>query len=320
MAGAHSRILGVGGHLPERVVDNREIAAMVDTEDEWIVARTGIRERRLAAKGELASDLALAASRAAIDSAGVGREDIDLIIVATTTPDLVYPSTACILQEKLGIRNGCGAFDVQAVCSGFLYGLSVGDAMVRAGHARRALVVGAEVYSHILDWSDRSTCILFGDGAGAAVIGRSESPGIVDCRLHADGSHTGKLSVPAHVGHGALDGKPYTVMDGGAIYKLAVRVMYESSREVCAANGLDSGQVDWFIPHQANERIMSAVADRLGIREDSRVSMVERCGNTSAASIPLALSSIWERTQGGQHVLLTAVGGGLTWGAMLVRL
>lgn len=320
MAGAYSRIVGVGGHLPERVLGNREMAEMVDTADEWIVERTGIRERRIAADGEQASDLALAASRAALDSAGADKDEIGLIIVATTTPDLVYPSTACILQEKLGIRSNCGAFDVQAVCSGFVYALAAGDAMVRAGHARRALVVGAEVYSHILDWSDRSTCILFGDGAGAAVIERSEEPGIVGCDLHADGAHSGKLSVPAHVGHGKLDGRPFTVMDGGAIYKLAVRVMYESSKAVCESSGVGVGEVDWFIPHQANERIMTAVADKLGIREERRVSMVARCGNTSAASIPLALASVWERTRAGQHLLLTAVGGGLTWGAMLVRL
>jgi len=320
MSVRYSRIVGVGAHLPERVMPNREFEAKLDTDDEWIESRTGIRERRIAADGELASDLALPAARAAIGGAGIDAEDIGLIVLATTTPDMIYPSTACLLQHKLGLRNECAAFDVQAVCSGFVYALSVADAMIRAGRADCALVVGAEVYSHILDWEDRSTCVLFGDGAGAVVLQASDRPGVISTRLHADGSLSGKLSVPGHVGHGKVTGRPYTVMDGGAIYKRAVKAMAEASEEVCAEGGVQPGDVDWFIPHQANRRIMTAVAERLGVGPDRMVSTVELHGNTSAASIPLALASAWDRMSEGQLLLLATVGGGLSWGSALARI
>ncbi len=319
MEEAYSKIIGIGTYLPEKVIGNKDLEKKLDTSDEWIQTRTGIRERHIAADGELASDLALKASEDALTNAGVDRESLDLIVFATTTPDQIYPSSACILQRKLGIGGDCGAFDVQAVCSGFIYALTVGDAMIKAGRASRILVVGAEVYSHILDWSDRSTCILFGDGAGAAVIERSDSPGILASTLHADGSYADKLSVPGHVGHGTISGRPYTVMDGGAIFKQAIRVMSEASLKVCREGGVDVSQVDFFIPHQANQRIMLATAERLGI--GSRlVSTVGGHANTSAASIPLALSSVWNSVKAGQHLLLTSVGGGLSWGAALVRI
>jgi 3-oxoacyl-[acyl-carrier-protein] synthase-3 len=293
---------------------------MVDTTDEWIVSRTGIRQRHIAADGQLASDLALAAASRALDAAGIQGRDLGLIVVATTTPDMIFPSTACIVQAKLGVHQ-CPAFDVQAVCSGFVYALTTADLFVRAGHCRYALVVGAEVYSRILDWSDRATCVLFGDGAGAVVLAASDAPGILAGRLHADGSYTDALAVPGQVERGAVRGKPFVTMEGGTVFKFAVKVLEEVVGEVLAATGLHKSDIDWLIPHQANIRIIEATARKLGLPMERVVVSVDRHANTSAASIPLALDEAVRagRIKPGQHVLLEAVGGGFTWGACLVR-
>ena len=320
MSGVHSRIAGTGSYLPAKVLTNHDLERMVDTTDEWIYARTGIRQRHVAAEGENASDLALQASRKALDAAGITAADIDLIVVATTTPDMVFPSTACLLQSKLGVR-GCPAFDVQAVCSGFIYGLAIADQFVRSGQCRRALVVGTEVYSRILDWNDRSTCVLFGDGAGAVVLERSDVPGILSCHLHADGSYAGMLSVPGTVCGGKISGRPLLQMDGGGVFKFAVRVLDDIVGETLAANRMQIADIDWLIPHQANIRIIQATAKKLGLSMAKVVVTVDRHANTSAASIPLALDEAVRdgRIRPGQHVLLEGVGGGFTWGAALVR-
>jgi 3-oxoacyl-[acyl-carrier-protein] synthase-3 len=316
----YSRIVGTGSYLPERVLTNRDLERMVDTTDEWIVSRTGIRQRHIAADGQLASDLALAAASRALDAAGIQGRDLGLIVVATTTPDMIFPSTACIVQAKLGVHQ-CPAFDVQAVCSGFVYALTTADLFVRAGHCRYALVVGAEVYSRILDWSDRATCVLFGDGAGAVVLAASDAPGILAGRLHADGSYTDALAVPGQVERGAVRGKPFVTMEGGTVFKFAVKVLEEVVGEVLAATGLHKSDIDWLIPHQANIRIIEATARKLGLPMERVVVSVDRHANTSAASIPLALDEAVRagRIKPGQHVLLEAVGGGFTWGACLVR-
>ena len=316
----HSRIIGTGSYLPDKVLTNRDLERMVDTSDEWIVTRTGIRERRIAGDDQMASDLALAASRQALAAAGIAAEDLGLIIVATTTPDMIFPSTACILQAKLGIRGG-PAFDVQAVCSGFVYALATADLFVRAGHCRYALVVGSEVYSRILDWSDRSTCVLFGDGAGAVVLAASDRPGLLASRLHADGSHSHVLAVPGQVCAGGVRGKPFVTMDGGVVFKFAVKVLAEVVEEVLAAADVPKQRIDWLIPHQANLRIIEATARKLGLPMDKVVVTVDRHANTSAASIPLALDEAVRdgRIRPGQHVLLEAVGGGFTWGACLIK-
>ena len=316
-----SRIIGTGSYLPARVVSNEELSTRVDTSDEWIVSRTGIRQRHLAAEGETSSDLALHASRAALTAAGIGADKIDLIIVATSTPDFVFPSTACFLQAKLGVA-GCAAFDVQAVCSGFVYGVTTADAFIRAGHARRALVVGAEVFSRILDWNDRGTCVLFGDGAGAVVLEADERPGILASALHADGSQAGILSVPGNVCGGKVVGSAFLTMDGPAVFKTAVRVLDHVGREVCAKAGMTPADVDWLIPHQANVRILDATAKRLGIPPSKVIVTVDRHANTSAASIPLAFDEAVRdgRIKSGQHVLFEGVGGGFTWGAVLARM
>jgi 3-oxoacyl-[acyl-carrier-protein] synthase-3 len=316
----YSRISGTGGYLPEKVLTNRDLERMVDTSDEWIVARTGIRERRIAGEGELASDLGLQASERAVRSAGLQPQDVGVLVVATTTPDMVFPSTACILQAKLGVR-GIPAFDVQAVCSGFIYAMAMADMFVRTGQCRHALVVGAEVYSHILDWSDRGTCVLFGDGAGAVVLSASESPGIVCTRLHADGGYSSILSVPGQVCRGAVRGKPFVKMDGGAVFKFAVKVLSEVAEEVLQESRLKSSDIDWLIPHQANVRIIEATARKLGVPMERVVVTVDRHANTSAASIPLALDVAVRdgRIRAGQHVLLEGVGGGFTWGACLIK-
>jgi 3-oxoacyl-[acyl-carrier-protein] synthase-3 len=315
-----SRIVGTGSYLPERVVTNDELARTVDTSDEWVRTRTGIRSRHVAAEGQLASDLALPASQRALQSAGLRPADIDLIIVATTTPDIIFPSTACILQSKLGIA-GCPAFDVQAVCSGFVYALTIADLFIRSGQAKHVLVVGTEVYSRILDWSDRSTCVLFGDGAGAVILGASEKPGILATKLHADGSHKEMLCVPGSVNGGKVWGSPFVRMDGGAVFKFAVRVFEEGAREVLEAAGLKVADLDWFIPHQANIRIMEATAKKLGLPKEKLIATVHHHGNTSAASIPLALDEAVKdgRILPGQTLLLEGVGGGFTWGAVLLR-
>jgi 3-oxoacyl-[acyl-carrier-protein] synthase-3 len=315
-----SRIVGTGSYLPERIVTNDDLARMVDTSDEWVRTRTGIHSRHVAAEGELASDLALPAAQRALQSAGVEAGDIDLIVVATTTPDMIFPSTACILQAKLGIA-GCPAFDVQAVCSGFVYALAIVDLFVRSGQAKRALIVGTEVYSRILDWTDRGTCVLFGDGAGAVVVAASEEPGILATRLHADGSHQEMLCVPGSVSGGKVSGSPFVHMDGGSVFKFAVRVFEEGANEVLEAAGLAVSDLDWFIPHQANIRIMEATARKLGLPKEKLIATVHHHGNTSAASIPLALDVAVKdgRIRSGQTLLLEGVGGGFTWGAALVR-
>ena len=315
-----ARVIGTGSYLPEKVVTNDDLARTVDTSDEWIRTRTGIRSRHFAAEGELASDLALPAARRALQAAGVQPADIDLIIVATTTPDIIFPSTACILQSKLGIA-GCPAFDVQAVCSGFVYALTIADLFIRSGQARHVLVVGAEVYSRILDWNDRGTCVLFGDGAGAVVVAASDQPGIIATKLHADGRHKDMLCVPGSVNGGKVSGSPFVQMDGASVFKFAVRVFEEGANEVLEAAGLKVSDLDWFIPHQANIRIMEATVRKLGLPKEKLISTVHHHGNTSAASIPLALDEAVQdgRVLPGQTLLLQGVGGGFTWGAVLLR-
>ena len=315
-----SRIIGTGSYLPEKVVTNDDLARTVDTSDEWIRTRTGIRSRHVAAEGQLASDLALPAVQRALQSTGMGAADIDLIIVATTTPDIIFPSTACILQAKLGVA-GCPAFDVQAVCSGFVYALTIADLFIRSGQAKHVLVVGTEVYSRILDWSDRGTCVLFGDGAGAVIVAASEKPGILATKLHADGSLKDMLCVPGSVNAGKVWGSPFVHMDGGSVFKFAVRVFEEGANEVLEAAGLKVSDLDWFIPHQANIRIMEATAKKLGLPKEKLIATVHHHGNTSAASIPLALDEAVGdgRIRPGQTLLLEGVGGGFTWGAVLLR-
>jgi 3-oxoacyl-[acyl-carrier-protein] synthase-3 len=316
----YSRIIGTGSYLPEKILTNRDLEKLVDTSDEWIYSRTGIRQRHVAAENENASDLALVASRRALDAAGITPQDIDLIIVATTTPDMVFPSTACLLQAKLGIAN-CPAFDMQAVCSGFVYALSTADQLMKSGQYRNALVVGAEVYSRILDWNDRSTCVLFGDGAGAVVLTKGDQPGILASRLHADGSYAHILSVPGGVSRGAVAGRPLLQMEGNAVYKFAVKVLSDVAEETLEAAGVAKSEVDWLIPHQANVRIIQSTAKKLGLGMERVVVTVERHANTSAASVPLALDEAVQdgRVRAGQNVLLEGVGGGFTWGAVLVR-
>ena len=320
MSGSYSRIVGTGAYLPAKILTNKDLERMVDTSDEWIYARTGIRQRHIAAEEEQTSDLALAASRSALAKAGIDAADLDLVVVATTTPDMVFPSTACILQAKLGARN-CPAFDMQAVCSGFVYGLAAADQFIRSGQYRNALVVGAEIYSRILDWSDRATCVLFGDGAGAVVLQRSNKPGIISSHLHADGAHVDMLSVPGTVSGGKVSGRPFVQMDGQSVFKFAVKVLDEVAKEALTANHIEKSEIDWLIPHQANIRIIQATARKLGISMEKVVATVDRHANTSAASIPLALDEAVRdgRIRAGQHVLLEGVGGGFTWGAVVVR-
>ncbi len=317
----YSRIAGTGSYLPAKVLTNRDLEGSVETSDEWIYSRTGIRERHIAADHECASDLALIASRRALEAAGVTAAELDLIIVATTTPDMVFPSTACILQAKLGAKN-CPAFDVQAVCSGFVYALTTADHFMRGGQYRNVLVVGSEVYSRILDWQDRTTCVLFGDGAGAVVLQRGDAPGILSTHLHADGSHAGILSVPGSVNGGKVSGRPLLQMEGNAVFKFAVRVLGEVAEEALTANHLTKADIDWLIPHQANIRIIQATAKKLGLPMEKVITTVDRHANTSAASIPLALDLAVRdgRIRAGHNVLLEGVGGGFTWGAVLVKM
>ena len=321
MSAIYSRIIGTGSYLPAKVLTNADLAGSVDTSDEWIQQRTGIRERHIAADNEKASDLALQASRRALEMAGITADQLGLIIVATTTPDMVFPSTACILQSKLGVKN-MPAFDVQAVCSGFVYALNTADLYMKSGQYEYILVVGAEVYSRILDWSDRGTCVLFGDGAGAVVLKRSSTPGILASRLHADGSHADILSVPGQVCRGAVSGTPLLQMDGGAVFKFAVKVLEEVALETLEAAGLQKTDIDWLIPHQANIRIIQATAKKLGMTMERVVTTVDRHANTSAASVPLALDEAVRdgRIREGHKVMLEGVGGGFTWGAVLLDL
>ena len=315
-----SRITGTGGYLPAKLLTNKDLEALVDTNDEWIVSRTGIRERHIAAEGEFTSDLAVHASRRALEAAGRTPADVDLIILATSTPDMVFPSSACLLQAKLGVKRGA-AFDVQAVCSGFAYALATADLYVRSGQFRCALVVGAEVFSRILDWKDRGTCVLFGDGAGAVVLEASDTPGILSSHLHADGSYAPILNTPGHVNCGVIHGDPTLKMDGGAVFKLAVRVLEESAHEALEANGMTVADLDAYIPHQANVRIVTHVAKKLGLPESKCIVTVDRHANTSAASIPLALDVAVRdgRIKKGHNVLLQGVGGGFTWGSVLLK-
>ena len=322
----YTRITGTGSYLPPRRLSNadlvQELAAKgVETSDDWIVERTGIRARHFADPDMASSDLALEAARQALEAAGVHATEIDLIIVATSTPDMVFPSTACILQHKLGAAGGA-AFDVQAVCSGFVYALTIADAMIQTGAAHKALVIGAEVFSRILDFSDRTTCVLFGDGAGAVVLEASGTPGILATDLHADGKHVGILCVPGGVSGGQVLGDPLLKMDGQAVFKLAVGVLEESARAVLAKAGKDAAELDWLIPHQANIRIMQSTAKRLKLSMDHVMVTVDQHGNTSAASIPLALDAGVRsgRILPGQLLMLEGVGGGFTWGAVLLNL
>ncbi len=321
----HTRIAGTGSFLPERRLTNADMVAELATRglessDEWIVERTGIRNRHFVAPGVGSSDLGAEAGRRAIAAAGLSPQDIDLVIVATSTPDMVFPSTATMVQNKLGITNGCPAFDVQAVCSGFIYALTIADAMIRAGTARNALVIGAEVFSRILDFNDRTTCVLFGDGAGAVVLSASETPGILATDLHADGRHLDILCVPGHVSGGQVLGDPVLKMDGQAVFKMAVTVLEEAARAVLAKAGRTEADIDWLIPHQANIRIMNSTARKLKLTADKVIFTVQDHGNTSAASIPLALDHGVRtgQVQRGQTLLLEGVGGGFTWGAVLV--
>jgi 3-oxoacyl-[acyl-carrier-protein] synthase-3 len=321
-----SRITGTGSHLPPRRLTNEDLARElaergVETSDQWIVERTGIRARHFAAPDVTSSDLGLEAARRALEAAGRVPADVDLIIVATSTPDMVFPSTAAILQHKLGIA-GCPVFDVQAVCSGFIYALTVADAMIKTGSARCALVIGAEVFSRILDFDDRTTCVLFGDGAGAVVLETSEEPGILASDLHADGKYVDILCVPGQVSGGAVLGMPLLRMDGQAVFKLAVRVLEEAARATLAKAGKTAEDIDWLIPHQANLRIMQGTARKLKLPLEKLVVTVHDHGNTSAASIPLALDVAVRggQVRKGDTVMLEGVGGGFTWGAVLLNL
>lgn len=322
----YSRITGTGSFLPPRRLSNADLVAElaaqgVESSDEWIVERTGICARHFADADSASSDLGLQAARKAIEAAGLKPEEIDLIIVATSTPDMVFPSTAALLQHKLGIA-GCPAFDVQAVCSGFIYALTVADAMIQIGSASKALVIGAEVFSRILDFKDRTTCVLFGDGAGAVVLEASDAPGILATDIHADGKYSSILCVPGHVSGGAVLGDPVLKMDGQAVFKLAVGVLEETARASLAKAKLTEADIDWLIPHQANIRIMQSTARKLKMSMDKVIVTVDQHGNTSAASIPLALDyAVRNGTiQKGQTLLLEGVGGGFTWGSVLLKL
>jgi len=322
----YSRITGTGSHLPARRVTNADLVAEmaargIDTSDEWIVERTGIRARHFAAPEVACSDMGVEAARHALQAAGLVPQDIDLIIVATSTPDMVFPSTAAILQNKLG-ANGCPAFDVQAVCSGFIYALTVADAMIRAGSASRALVVGSEIFSRLLDFNDRTTCVLFGDGAGAVVLEASDTPGILASDIHADGKHVGILCVPGHVSGGQVSGIPLLTMDGQAVFKLAVGLLESAAHAALNKAGLTEADIDWLVPHQANIRIMQSTARKLKMSMDKVVVTVGEHGNTSAASIPLALDHAVRSGQvkKDETLLLEGVGGGFTWGAVLLKL
>ena len=317
----YARVIGTGSYLPGKPVSNDDLAARgIDTNDEWIVTRTGIRSRHLAEAGTTSSELGLIAAQRALEMAGVAAADLDLIVVATSTPDFIFPSTACIIQGKLG-NKGAAAFDVQAVCAGFTYALGIAEKFIASGSHKKALVIGAEVFSRILDWNDRGTCVLFGDGAGAVVLEASEKPGIMASAMHADGSQFGILNVPGQVCAGQVTGDPFLRMDGQAVFKFAVRVLADVAEEVCAKAGISTAELDWLIPHQANIRIIEATGKKLGVPREKVIVSVDRHGNTSAASVPLALDEAVRdgRIQRGQKVLVEGVGGGFTWGAALLE-
>ena len=316
-----ARLIGTGSYLPGNPVTNDDLAARgIDTNDEWIVTRTGIRSRYLAEPGATSSEMGLIAAQRALEMAGVSAAELDLIIVATSTPDFIFPSTACLIQGKLG-NKGAATFDVQAVCAGFTYALGIAEKFIRSGSHKKALVIGAEVFSRILDWNDRGTCVLFGDGAGAVVLEASETPGILATAMHADGSQNGILNVPGQICGGLVTGDPFLRMDGQAVFKFAVRVLADVAQEVCQAAGLQTQDIDWLIPHQANIRIIEATGKKLGVDRNKVIVTVDRHGNTSAASVPLALDEAVRdgRIQRGQKVLLEGVGGGFTWGAALLE-
>ncbi len=317
---SNARIIGTGSYLPAYVLTNEALEARLETTSEWIIERTGIRERHIVEEGELTSDLAQKAAERAIEAAGIDESEIELIVVATTTPDRVFPSTACILQSKLGITNGCPAFDVQAVCSGFVYAMSVADQFIRSGQVKTALVVGAETLSRITDWNDRGNCILWGDGAGAVVLRASEEPGIINTHLHADGRYQDLLFVDGGVSL-KKEGECYMRMSGNAVFKMAVKTLDAIVDETLAANGLAKTDIDWLVPHQANIRIIQATAKKLGMSMDNVVVTVDRHGNTSAASVPLAFDTAVRegRIKPGELVLMEAFGGGFTWGSVLLR-
>jgi len=316
----YSRILGTGSYLPDRILTNADLEKLVETNDQWIVERTGIRERHIAAEGEFTSDLAMQAARAALESAGLVIDDIDLLLVATTTPDLVFPSTACIVQSKLGMTNGKPAFDLQAVCSGFVYAMSVADQFIKTGAAKHVLVIGAETLSRITDWNDRGNCILWGDGAGAVVLGASSEPGIIATHIHADGRHKELLRTTNGTSTGMKE-PALMRMEGNAVFKMAVNTLDRIVDETLEANGLQKTDIDWLVPHQANIRIISATAKKLGMSMDNVVTTVAGHGNTSAASVPLAFDVAVRdgRIQRGQTVLMEAFGGGFTWGSVLLK-
>ena len=323
ISSTYSRILGTGGYLPEKVLTNRDLESMVETTDQWITERTGIKKRHIAADGETTCDLAEQAARQAMDAAGIGPADIDLIIVATTTPDRVFPSTACLLQERLDI-HGCAAFDIQAVCTGFVYALGVADKFIKSGSHRHALVVGAETMSRILDWTDRGTCVLFGDGAGAVVLGASNEPGILSTHLHADGQYKDLLSTTGGTSEGYVEGsngKVHVTMQGNEVFKIAVNTLGRIVDETLAANSMEKTDIDWLVPHQANIRIINATAKKLKMHTDQVVITVAEHGNTSSASVPLALNEAVRdgRIKRGETILLEAFGGGFTWGSALLK-
>jgi 3-oxoacyl-[acyl-carrier-protein] synthase III len=325
----YSKIVGTGSYLPEKRVTNHELAAQlaakgIETSDEWIVSRSGISARHYAEPEQASSDLGVIAAKRALEMAGMQPDDIDLIIVASSTPDFYgsFPSTACIVQKKLGISNNCAAVDVQAVCSGFVYAVATADSFIKSGMHKNVLVIGAEVFSRILNFEDRTTCVLFGDGAGAIVMSASQEPGILACKLHADGRHSDVLRVPGSLSNGAIDGSAFLFMDGQAVFKLAVSVLEKVAYEALEAANMTSSQIDWLIPHQANIRIMNGTAKKLGMEPEKMVVTVDQHGNTSAASIPLALDVAVRdgRVKKGDVVMMEGVGGGFTWGAVLARM
>ncbi len=315
-----TKIISTGSYLPEKILTNDDLSKIVDTSDEWIRTRSGIRSRHIAADGEETSDLALIAAQHALKAAGLTATNIDLLVVATTTPDVIFPSTACIVQDKLGAKNAV-AFDIQAVCSGFVYALSIVDKMVSTGAYKNALVIGAEIYSRILNWQDRTTCVLFGDGAGAVVLTRSDAPGILATKLYSDGSRRAILNVPGHVRNGVVFGDPHVHMDGPAVFKMAVNVMADVCNETLAMANMTAADIDWLVPHQANTRIIDATGKKLGVAPEKTIVTVQGQGNTSAASIPLALDTAVRdgRIKAGDLVQTVGVGGGFTWGSALIR-